>query len=390
MQRDRFIEETPFFNEEHARLAASVANFAAEEIEPHANAAEEAASDENYRSLVGLLAQTGLLNYSVARADGLPLDARSLCLVRESLAYHSPLADLAFVMQGLGTYAISLAAPEHVRDFWVERARSGRAVAAFALTEPEAGSDVSNVQTTAEREGDSYVIRGRKCFISNAGVADFYTVFARTGTRNDGRAELSAFVVGARMPGFRVTARTPLIAAHPIGEIEFDGVRVPAEDRVGEEGQGFRLAMRTMDMFRAGVGAAACGMARRALDEAVRHSKTRRQFGVTLAMHQLVQGKLAVMQTELDAARLLVYRAAHLKDTRPDGPNLTRAASEAKLYATESAQRIVDEAVQIHGGYGLVRGSTVERLYRDVRALRIYEGTSEIQKLVIARELLKE
>jgi acyl-CoA dehydrogenase len=277
-----------------------------------------------------------------------------------------------------------------VRDFWLERARSGRAIAAFALTEPEAGSDVSNVQTVAEREGDSYVIRGRKCFISNAGVADFYTVFARTGTRNDGRAELSAFVVGARMPGFRVSARTPLIAPHPIGEVEFDGVRVPAEDRVGAEGDGFSLAMKTMDMFRASVGAAACGMARRALDEAVRHAKARRQFGVSLAMHQLVQDKLATMQTELDAARLLVYRAAHLRDTRPEGSNLTRAASEAKLYATEAAQRVVDEAVQIHGGYGLVRGSTVERLYRDVRALRIYEGTSEIQKLIIARELLKE
>lgn len=390
MQRDRFIEETPFFNDEHARLATSVANFAADEIEPHAHKEEEAAADENYRSLVALLAQTGLLNYSVARADGLPVDARSLCVVREALSYHSPLADLAFVMQGLGTYAVSLAAPEHVRDFWLERARNGRAVAAFALTEPEAGSDVSNVQTTAEREGDAYVIRGRKCFISNAGVADFYTVFARTGTRNDGRAELSAFVVGARMPGFRVAARTQLIAAHPIGEVEFDGVRVPAEDRVGAEGDGFRLAMQTMDMFRASVGAAACGIARRAFDEAVRYAKARRQFGVTLAMHQLVQDKLATMQTELDAARLLVYRAAHLRDTRPDASNLTRAASEAKLYATEAAQRIVDEAVQIHGGYGLVRGHTVERLYRDVRALRIYEGTSEIQKLIIARELLKE
>src|ERR1044072_5930011 len=296
MQRDRFIEETPFFSEEHARLATSVANFAADEIEPHAHREEEAAADENYRSLVAPLAQTGLLHYSAARADALPLDARSLCVVREALSYHSPLADLAFVMQGLGTYAVSLAAPEHVRDFWLERARNGRAVAAFALTEPEAGSDVSNIQTTAEREGDAYVIRGRKCFISNAGVADFYTVFARTGTRNDGRAELSAFVVGARMPGFRVASRTQLIAAHPIGEVEFDGVRVPAEDRVGAEGDGFRLAMRTMDMFRASVGAAACGIARRAFDEAVRHAKARRQFGVTLAMHHLVQDKLASLR----------------------------------------------------------------------------------------------
>ena len=390
MQPDGFIEETPFFTDGHARLAASVSNFAAREVEPLAHADEGPEADSNFRALLSLLAQADLLSYSVASGDGAPLDARSLCIVREALAYHSPLADLAFVMQGLGTYAVSLAAPEHVRDFWLERARAGKAIAAFALTEPEAGSDVSSIQTAARREGDSYIITGRKCFISNAGLADFYTVFARTGTRADGRAELSAFIVGARMPGFRVAARTELVAPHPIGELEFDGVRVPAEDRVGAEGQGFRLAMQTMDMFRASVGAAACGMARRALDEAVAYAKARRQFGVTLAMHQLIQEKLAVMQTELDAARLLVYRAAHLKDSGASPAQLTRSASEAKLYATEAAQRVVDEAVQIHGGYGLVRGNTVERLYRDVRALRIYEGTSEIQKLIIAREMLKE
>ena len=390
MQRDGFIEETPYFTDGHARLAAGVSNFAAREVEPFAREEEGPEADASFRALLSLLAQADLLSYSVARGDAAPLDARALCVVREALAYHSPLADLAFVMQGLGTYAVSLAAPEHVRDFWLSRARTGRSVAAFALTEPEAGSDVSAVRTTAARDGDSYVINGRKCFISNAGLADFYTVFARTGTRADGRAELSAFVVGARMPGFRVTERTELTAAHPIGEVEFDGVRVPAEDRVGIEGEGFRLAMQTMDMFRASVGAAACGMARRALDEAVHHAKTRRQFGVTLAMHQLIQEKLAVMQTELDAARLLVYRAAHLKDAGAPASLLTRAASEAKFYATEAAQRVVDEAVQIHGGSGLVRGNVVERLYRDVRALRIYEGTTEIQKLIIARELLKE
>lgn len=390
MQRDRFIEQTPFFDDGHARLAAGVADFAAREVEPLAGRDEGPDADEHFRALLGLLAQADLLSYSVARGDGSPLDARALCVVRESLAYHSALADLAFVMQGLGTYAVSLAAPEHVRDFWLGRARAGRSIAAFALTEPEAGSDVSAVQTAAAREGDAYRITGRKRFISNAGLADFYTVFARTGTRPDGRAELSAFVVGARMPGFRVVERTELLAAHPIGEIELDGVLVPAEDRVGDEGQGFRLAMQTMDMFRASVGAAACGMARRALDEAVRHARTRRQFGVTLAMHQLVQEKLAVMQTELDAARLLVYRAAHLKDSGADASLLTRAASEAKFYATEAAQRVIDDALQIHGGAGLVRGSAVERLYRDVRALRVYEGTTEIQKLIIARELLKE
>ncbi|HYE13279.1 MAG TPA: acyl-CoA dehydrogenase family protein [Pyrinomonadaceae bacterium] len=389
MARDSFIEETPFFADEHARLAAGVADFAAREVAPRETAAEERGEDEHFREMLALLAQADLLRYSVARPAGHePLDARALCVVREALAYRSAMADLAFVMQGLGTYALSLAGSEHVRDFWLERARTGRAVAAFALTEPEAGSDVSNVQTTARREGDGYRIDGRKCFISNAGVADFYTVFARTGSRPDGRAQLSAFIVGARMPGFRVRARTRLVAAHPIGEIEFESLRVPEEDRLGEEGDGFRLAMQTMDMFRASVGAAACGMARRALDEAVRYARGRRQFGAALADHQLVQEKLARMQTELDAARLLVYRAAHLKDV--GGTGLTRAASEAKLFATEAAQRIVDEAVQIHGGYGLVRGSAVERLYRDVRALRIYEGTSEIQKLIIARELLRE
>ncbi|MDT7688523.1 MAG: acyl-CoA dehydrogenase [Acidobacteriota bacterium] len=390
MQRDLFIDETPFLTDEHARLATSVSNFAAREVEPLAGEEEGPGADAHFRALLSLLAQADLLSYSVARGDGAPLEARSLSVVRESLAYHSPLADLAFVMQGLGTYAVSLAAPEHVRDFWLARARTGKSIAAFALTEPEVGSDVSSIQTTATREGDSYRIDGRKCFISNAGLADFYTVFARTGTRADGRGELSAFIVGARMPGFRVSARTTLIAHHPIGEIEFEGVRVPAEDRVGAEGEGFKLAMRTMDMFRASVGAAACGMARRALDEAVAYAKARRQFGVTLAMHQLIQEKLAVMQTELDAARLLVYRAAHLKDAGATPSLLTRAASEAKFYATEAAQRIVDESLQIHGGYGLVRGHPVERLYRDVRALRIYEGTSEIQKLIIAREMLKE
>jgi acyl-CoA dehydrogenase len=388
---DRFIEETPFFTDEHSRLAVSVANFVAREIEPHVMS--ETGSDEEFRALLDLLAQADLLRYAVAQ-EGSTLDVRSLCVLRETLAYSSSLADLAFVMQGLGTYAISLAAPEHVRDFWLTRAAEGRAVAAFALTEPEAGSDVASIQTTARREGDSYVINGRKCFISNAGVADFYTVFARTGERADGRAELSAFVVGARMQGFRLRERTQLIAAHPIGEIEFDNLRVPAEDRVGAEGDGFGLAMQTMNTFRASVGAAACGMARRALDEALAYAKQRRQFGVALAEQQLIQAKLAEMQTQLDAARLLVYRAAHLKDTHDEhagtrSTTLTRAASEAKLFATEAAARIVDEAVQIHGGRGIVRGQMVERLYRDVRALRIYEGTSEIQKLIIAKEMLK-
>jgi acyl-CoA dehydrogenase len=291
-------------------------------------------------------------------------------------------------MQGLGTYAISQAAPDHVREFWLSRAANGKAIAAFALTEPEAGSDVAAIQTTARREGETYVIDGRKRFISNAGIADFYTVFAKTGTSEDGRASLSAFVVGSKMQGFSVVQRTPLMAPHPIGEIAFNGCRVPAEDMVGNEGDGFKLAMATLDTFRASVGAAACGMARRALDEAVSYSSARKQFGRLLAEHQLIQAKLADMITELDAARLLVYRAAYARDTNT--ARVTREASEAKLFATEAAGRIIDSAVQIHGGTGLVTGSVVERLYRDVRALRIYEGTSEIQKLVIASQLLKE
>jgi acyl-CoA dehydrogenase len=270
----------------------------------------------------------------------------------------------------------------------LERARNGQAVAAFALTEPDAGSDIAALTTSARREDDTYIINGRKRFISNAGVADFYTVFARTGTRSDARAEISPFIVSARMPGFSVVERTDMMASHPIGELEFKDCRVPAEDMIGKEGDGLRLALQTLDVFRASVGAAACGMARRALDESVNYAKSRAQFGKKLAEHQLIQGKLADMATELDAARLLVYRAAYLKDAGDE--RSTRQASEAKLFATETAARIIDQAVQIHGGSGLVRGEVVERLYRDVRALRIYEGTSEIQKLIIASQLLKE
>ena len=382
---DKFIDQLPFFTPEHRTLAADMESFVQLEIEPRAS--DERDLDAQLREFVTVLAKAGALHYAIASPDA-KLDVRALCLIREALSYSSALADLAFVMQGLGTFAISQAAPEHLRDFWVSRAVEGKAVAAFALTEPEAGSDVAAIKTTATRDGDAYVINGRKRFISNAGVADFYTVFARTGNDANGRASLSAFVVGARMPGFSVIERTAMIAAHPIGEIEFNDCRVPAEDMVGGEGEGFVLAMRTMDTFRASVGAAACGMARRALAEAVRYAKSRTQFGRPLAEHQLIQEKLADMVTELDAARLLVYRAAHLKDASTG--RVSREASEAKLYATEAACRIIDQAVQIHGGSGLVRGNVVERLYRDVRALRIYEGTSEIQKLIIASQLLKE
>lgn len=383
---DRFIQTTPFFSSDHRALAERVAEFTEREIEVRAGD-DDGDVDEALRGYVLLLAENDLLKYAVA-TPGHPFDLRSFCIIRETLAYSSSLADLAFVMQGLGTYAISLAATEHVRDFWLARAASGKAIAAFALTEPDAGSDVAALKTTARHEDDSYIIDGRKRFISNAGVADFYTVFARTGARADGRAEISAFIVSARMPGFSVAERTEMIAPHPIGELEFKSCKVPAEDMIGEAGDGLRLALQTLDTFRASVGAAACGMARRALDESLIHAKTREQFGKPIASHQLIQSKLADMATELDAARLLVGRAAYLKDAGVE--RSTREASQAKLFATEAAGRIIDQAVQIHGGTGLVRGTVVERLYRDARALRIYEGTSEIQKLVIANQLLKE
>jgi acyl-CoA dehydrogenase len=383
---DSFITTTPFFSPDHRALADRLAEIVEREVEVQA-ADDERDPEQALRDYVLLLAENDLLRYAVP-TPGQSLDLRAFCLIRESLSYSSSIADLAFVMQGLGTYAISLSATEHVRDFWLARARTGKAIAAFALTEPDAGSDVAGLKTTARKQDDAYVIDGRKRFISNAGVADFYIVFARTGTRDDGRAEISAFIVSARMPGFSVSEKTELIAPHPIGELELKNCTIPAEDMIGNQGDGLRLSLQTLDMFRASVGAAACGMARRALDESLLHAKSRQQFGKPLAEHQLIQEKLADMATELDAARLLVYRAAQLKDSGATAS--TREASEAKLFATEAAGRIIDQAVQIHGGMGLVRGSVVERLYRDVRALRIYEGTSEIQKLIIANQLLKE
>jgi len=383
---DSFIQTTPFFSTDHRALADRLAQFAEREVEARA-ADDEHDPDQALRDYVLLLAENDLLRYAVA-TPGQPFDLRAFCIVRETLSYSSSLADLAFVMQGLGTYAISLSATEHVRDFWLARARTGKAIAAFALTEPEAGSDVAALKTVARKEADAFFMDGRKRFISNAGVADFYTVFARTGTRSDGRAEISAFIVSARMPGFSVSEKTQMMAPHPIGELEFKNCKVPAEDMIGEQGDGLRLSLQTLDTFRASVGAAACGMARRALDESLLHGKSRQQFGKRLVEHQLIQGKIANMSTNLDAARLLVYRAAYLKDTGAGAS--TREASQAKMFATEAAGEIIDQAVQIHGGTGLVRGTAVERLYRDARALRIYEGTSEIQKLIIANQLLKE
>src|SRR5436309_12487448 len=300
---DSFISTTPFFSSDHRSLAERVAEFAEREIEVRAGD-DEGDVDEALRGYVLLLAENDFLKYAVA-TPGQPFDLRSFCLIRETLSYSSSLADLAFVMQGLGTYAINLAADEHVRDFWLARARKGQAIAAFALTEPDAGSDVAGLKTTARRQDDTYIIDGRKRFISNAGLADFYTVFARTGTRDDGRAEISAFIVSARMPGFSVAERSEMIAPHPIGELEFKDCRVPAEDMIGGQGEGLRLALQTLDVFRASVGAAASGMAGRAIDESLLYAKSRQQFGRPLSGHQLIQVKLADMATEFDAARLL-------------------------------------------------------------------------------------
>jgi acyl-CoA dehydrogenase len=349
--------------------------------------AEESAGELEPRALVARLGELGLLRYCVPAAWGgaaETVELRALCAIREGLAYHSGLADTLFIMQGLGSYPVTLGGSEAQQTMLLPRVARGECVTAFALTEPEAGSDVSGIATRAEpRPGGGYRLTGTKCFISNAGLADSYVVLARTGP--DRHRGLTAFLVPAQA-GLR-TEPVELIAAHPIGTVHFDGIELGDADRIGAEGEGFRIVMATLDRFRASVGAAAVGMAARALDAALARVVGRRQFGRVLAEFQATQMALAEMAVDLDAARLLVERAAVMGD-RP-GARVTREVAMAKLYATEAAQRIIDRALQLHGGLGVVRGQVVERLYREVRALRIYEGTSEIQKLVIARELLR-
>lgn len=382
------MEHWPFFEPHHDELALAVRAFAAQELELHAQRDEH--ERERARELVRLMATEGLLRYVAPAAWGglwPGLDVRSLCLIREGLAYGSGLADTMFAMQGLGSYPITLAGSEALKRRYLPRVVSGETIMAFALTEPEAGSDVAALQSLAQLEGDYYELSGVKTFISNAGLADVYIVFAKTAA-DAGHKGISAFVVEPTMDGFFVERTLPLIAPHPIGVIRLDRCRVPCEHRLGEEGQGFKIAMQTLDLFRPTVAAAAVGMARRALDEAISYSRRRVQFGRSLCEFQGIQFKLAEMATELDAARLLVYRAAWKKDQGAE--RMTREAAMAKLYATEAAQHIIDQAVQIHGGNGVVKGFAVERLYREIRALRIYEGTSEIQKLVIARQLLNQ
>jgi acyl-CoA dehydrogenase len=314
------------------------------------------------------------------------LDVRRLCIARETLAYHDGLADFAFAMQGLASGPITLFGTPEQRQQFLPDVRSGTSIMAFALSEREAGSDVAAITTRATRDGDGYIIEGEKTWISNAGIAGIYIVFARTS--ENGSKGLSAFIVAADTPGLSVTQRIETISPHPLGTLRFEQCRIPAKNRLGEEGQGFKIAMATLDVFRPTVGAAALGFARRALDESVAHVRERSLFGAPLAALQLTQAKIAHMATEIDASALLVYRAAYAKDM--GAQRITREAAMAKWYATEAAARAADAAVQLFGGRGVTRGEIVERIYRDVRALRIYEGASEIQQIVIARSLLEE
>jgi acyl-CoA dehydrogenase len=338
---------------------------------------------------VRTLGAAGWLRYGVPAGHGGahdPLQSLYLVVARETLARHSGLADFAFTMQGLGSAPITLAGSNELKGRYLPLVARGAAIAAFALTEPEAGSDVAATSTAARRESDHYVLDGEKTFISNGGIADFYVVFARTGEAPGARC-LSAFVVDAGTPGFEIAERIEVIAPHPLARLRFQSCRVPLSHLVGAPGEGFKIAMRSLDIFRAGVAAAALGFAPRALDEAFSRATTRKMFGQTLGDFQLTQAALADMATEIDAAALLTYRAAWLRDV--EGVTTTREAAMAKMAATEGAQRVIDRAVQMFGGLGVGVGSVVEHLYREIRPLRIYEGATEVQKLIIGRDLLK-
>jgi len=377
----------------HHELARAAASFAATALRPLPAAQDDVGARRQSREILGLLGEAGFLGHAVPQAFGgcaagppdLP-DLRACCVLREVLAAASPLADSVFALQGLGSLPLTLAGGEAIRRRYLPGIVSGQVMAAFALTEPEAGTDAAGVRTRAVRDGDHYVLDGGKHLITNAGVADYYVVFASTDPAAGSRG-LTALVVPADTPGFTFVRAQVLSEPHPLGEIAFEGCRVPVSHRLGAEGEGFKLAMRTLDRLRATVAAAACGMAARALEEALAHAQERRQFGQPLADFQLIQQKLARMATELTAARLLTFRAAAAADGGAE--RVTQEAAMAKMYATEAAQRIVDDAVQIVGGRGVLMSHPVDRLYRAVRALRIYEGTTEIQHLVIARGLLQ-
>jgi acyl-CoA dehydrogenase len=377
----------PFFDDGHRRFAEALARWADAALPklPHDEV------DSACRARVAALAEAGFLKAVVpAEHGGLypRLDVRTLCLAREILAFHDGLADFAFAMQGLGTGSISLFGSAELKAQYLPRVRDGRAIAAFALSEPEAGSDVAALATTAQPDGPTHVrIDGSKTWISNGGIADHYVVFARSGGA-PGAKGLSAFVVDAATPGLSVAQRIEVIAPHPLATLRFDGVRVPLANRLGASGDGFKVAMATLDIFRATVGAAALGFARRALSETVERAASRKLFGAPLAELQMTQAAIADSASEVDASALLVYRAAWTKDQ--GAARVTREAAMAKMFATEAAQRVIDRAVQLHGGLGITKGVKVEELYREIRALRIYEGATEVQKVVIARELLKK
>jgi acyl-CoA dehydrogenase len=383
------LDETlswPFFDDAHRAFAQRLARWADATLPglPHDDV------DEACRARVKALGEAGFLDAVVPAADGgmhPHLDVRTLCLAREILAYRDGLADFAFAMQGLGTGSISLYGSPELKARYLSPVRQGRAIAAFALSEPAAGSDVAALATTATPEGPSHVrLDGTKTWISNGGIADHYVVFARTG-EGAGARGLSAFVVDADTPGLTVTERIEVIAPHPLATLGFAGVRVPLSHRLGRPGEGFKVAMATLDIFRSTVGAAALGFARRALDETIERAATRKLFGAPLGELQLTQAAIADSASDVDASALLVYRAAWTKDQ--GAARVTREAALAKMHATEAAQRVIDRAVQLFGGLGVTKGVKVEELYREIRALRIYEGATEVQKVVIARELLK-
>lgn len=375
----------PFFDAAHVVLAARLDEWAAEHV-AHVHSGD---ADADCRALVRTLGEHGWLTHAVAgQAHGGAsevIDTRAICLLRETLARHNGLADFAFAMQGLGSGAISLDGSASQRAHYLPRVARGEAIAAFALSEPDSGSDVAAMQCSATLDGDSYVLNGEKTWISNGGIADFHVVFARTGEAAGARG-ISAFIVDAGTPGLEIAERIDVIAPHPLARLRFADCRVPVAQRIGESGTGFKLAMRTLDVFRTSVAAAALGFARRALQEALARVTSRRMFGGVLADFQLTQAKLADMAMQVDSAALLTYRAAWQRD---QGRTVTGEAAMAKYVATEGAQRVIDAAVQLWGGMGVVQDVPVERLYREIRALRIYEGASEVQQLIIARELLK-
>jgi acyl-CoA dehydrogenase len=385
---DKTFLNWPFFDERHRALAAGIESWCASNLSSahdKADGGRPGDLDAACRDLVRQLGRDGWLAHTAPDAGArASLDVRGLCLIRETLARHDALADFAFAMQGLGAGPISLFGSSEQRR-WLARTRSGEAIAAFALTEQQSGSDVANIAMTARQDGNGYVLDGEKTWISNGGIADLYVVFARTGEA-PGAKGISAFIVPGDSSGLSVAERLDVISPHPLGRIAFDRVRVPASAMIGAPGEGFKIAMATLDVFRATVAAAALGFARRALEETLGRARRRRMFDGALADLQLVQGAIAEMALDIDAAALLVYRAAWTKDS--GALRVTREAAMAKLFATERAQRVVDKAVQLHGGDGVRRGHIVERLYRDIRALRIYEGASEVQKVVIARQML--